>query len=478
MPYLLPILTIFLLPIYLLKIHLTPSISINLLELLLIYTLTIIYYAIFKQFSFQKIIRWSLPGQNKKIFLPILLIVAGFTLSYLHHQQLTHWKDWTDGLGKLLDLIILPILFGFAIHFLAIINIKGFFLKSKLDSPFLRLLQFFPPGMTLNVIYYFSVAIVAFLGIIFLITGHLTFDHRLKIFFSSPNQLAMFLSPALIIGFSFIFSQFNRSAKESFKKFWLLYSSIFAIIINIFFTKSLGSWLALSFVALLLFAYYNVVKNPVFKKLIQFFQKYSLKIIALIIILTTLAIFNVNQIITFTSYHPHTPPTSTNSRLAIYQVTRKIISQNRLWGIGPGSFQGEYLKEQQNFPAYPQWAVPHAHNNLLHFWAEGGILAFIGLIFIYINIFNIDDSRRVILANQPFNNQNKSETKTKSQNNKKGKLQQKKELPQLPFPQLTLLYFVLHGLIDTTIWTMPTAIFFWLTVIYYLTNQPDLGSIS
>ena len=211
-----------------------------------------------------------------------------------------------------------------------------------------------------------------------------------------------------------------------------------------------------------------------FKKLIQVFQKYSLKIIALIIILTTLAIFNINQIIAFTNYHPHTPPTSTDSRLAIYQVTKKIISQNWLWGIGPGSFQDEYLKEQQNFPAYPQWAVPHAHNNLLHFLAEGGILAFIGLILIYINIFRVDDSRRVILANQPFN-QNKPETKTKSKNSKKDKLQQKKSLPQLPFPQLTLLYFVLHGLIDTTIWTMPTAVFFWFTVIYYLTNQPDLS---
>ncbi len=471
MTYLLSILTISLLPIYLLKIHLAPSISINLLELLLIYTLITIYWSIFKQFSFQKIIKWSLPKQNKKIFLPILLVVAGFTFSYLHHQQLTHWENWTDGLGKLLDLVILPILFGLAVHFLAVINIKGFFLKSKLGSPFLKLLQFFPPGMTLNVVYYFSSTIIAFLGIIFLLTGHLTFDNRLKIFFPSPNQLAMFLSPALIIGFSFIFSQFNRSAKESFQKFWLLYTSIFLILINIFFTKSLGSWLALSFIALLLFSYYNVVKNPVFKKLIQTFQKYSLKIITLIIIVGTIAIFNINQIAIFTNYHPHTPPTSTDSRLAIYQVTHKMISQNWLWGIGPGSFQNEYLKQQKNFPAYPQWAVPHAHNNLLHFWAEGGILAFVGLIFIYINIFKVDDSRRVILANQPFN-KNKLKNKTTSKNNQ---TKQKKALPQLPFPQLTLLYFVLHGLIDTTIWTMPTAIFFWFTVIYYLTNQPDLS---
>ncbi len=467
MPYLLPLLTIFFLPIYLLKIHLTPSISINLLELLLIYTLIIIYRAIFKQFSFRKIITWSFSKQNKKIFLPILLVVVGFTLSYLHHQQLTHWVNWTDGLGKLLDLLILPILFGFAIHLLAIVNIKGFFLKSKLDSPFLKLLQFFPPGMTLNVIYYFSSTIIAFLGIIFLLTGHLTFDNRLKIFFPSPNQLAIFLSPALIIGFSFILSQFNRSAKESFQKFWLLYSSIFAIIINIIFTKSLGSWLALSFVAILLFAYYNVIKNSLLKKIIQTFQKYSLKIIALIIVFSTLAIFNINQIIAFTNYYSHVPPTSTDSRLAIYQVTHKIISQNWLWGIGPGNLQDEYLNQQKNFPAYPQWAVPHAHNNLLHFWAEGGILAFIGLIFIYINTLKVDNNRRVTLTNQPFN-------KTHSKNNKHDS-KQKKALPQLPFPQLTLLYFVLHGLIDTTIWTMPTAIFFWLTVIYYLTNQPDLS---
>jgi len=449
MSTILPLLTTFLLPIYLIKIHLTPNISINLLEILLILSMIAIYTNILQVFTWSKI--KFLLRKNKNIFLPIFLIILGFLISYFYNQQQTHWSNWSDGLGKLMDLIILPIIFATGVHFLAIINLKDLdFNINKKVHPFIRLLNFIPIGMVINIVYYFSAGLVAFLGLIFLLTGHLTFDHRLQIFFNSPNQLAMFLAPGLIIGTSFLFTQFNQSAFNSFRKFWLLYLSILAIILNIYFTKSLGSWLSLFFIILLLASYYNIATNKILKTFSKIFQRYSLLIVIGAIIISTLSILNINFLLTKLNHHPQIPPTSNDSRLTTYQVTQKIISNNWFLGIGPGNFQKIYLQEQKNFPTYPQWAIPHAHNNLLHFWSEGGFLAFLGLILIYLNILKVDPQRRV------------------SSDNLK---QKKTSLPQLPFPQLVLLYFILHGLVDTTIWTPPTAIFFWFTVVYYLTKQ-------
>jgi O-antigen ligase len=441
----------FLLPSYLLTFQITDGVSFNFLEILLIIALLNNFYLLYPRFSLKNF--WS---DFKKIFLPLILVVAGFTISYIYNQQLTTWQNWSDGLGKLLDLIILPIFFGSSVHLLSKQNtLKNTFFNNKISSPLLKIFSFLPLGMTATISYFFSATLIALLGIFALLTHHLTFDNRLALFFQSPNQLAIFLAPALVIGISFLFSQFNRTAATSVKRYWLLYFSLLILALNIFFTKSLGSWLALSFIILLLSSYHSIPTNKITSFLPTFFQKHTFSIVFLFIIINLLFIINTDLFLSFQNYHPHLPPTSSDSRLTIYQVDQKILSVHWLMGIGINNFQTTYLHYQKYFPAYPQWAVPHAHNNLIHFWLEGGLLAGLGLLLIYLQIISPHLPQKTL----PL------------QTSPKQKKTFRSSIIQLSMPQLTLLYFILHGLVDTTIWTPATATFFWFTVIYYLSTD-------
>ncbi|MDA3814907.1 MAG: O-antigen ligase family protein, partial [Patescibacteria group bacterium] len=131
------------------------------------------------------------------------------------------------------------------------------------------------------------------------------------------------------------------------------------------------------------------------------------------------------------NYTPSIPPSSIDSRVAIYQSTEKIIKNNFFIGIGPLNFQEQYLSYQKYFNPYPQWAVPHAHNVFLHIFAEFGFFAlipFLGLI--YLKIF-------------------------------KNKTKKPREI--LVFS--ILIYFIIHGLVDTTIWQNDTALLFWVFLL-------------
>jgi O-antigen ligase len=438
----------FLLPSYLLIFQITDAISFNFLEVLLTTALLNNFYLLYPHSSLKKF--WS---DSKKISLPLILIIVGFPLSYIYNQQLTDWQNWSDGLGKLLDLIILPIIFGYSVHLISKQDfLQNNSLNDKATPPLLKIFSLLPLGMTATISYFFSATLIALLGTFAILTSHLTFDNRLALFFQSPNQLAIFLSPALIIGISFLFSQFNQTLLHSLKRYWLLYFSLLLLSLDIFFTKSLGSWLSLTFIILLLSSYHTIITNKTFSFLLIFLQRHTFSIIFLLLLSNLIFIVNTDLFLTFQNYRPHIPPTSSDSRLTIYQVDQKMLSNYWLLGVGIDNFQRTYLRYQKYFPAYPQWAVPHAHNNLIHFWLEGGLLSGLGLLFIYLQIIN----PRLPQKTLPL------------QTTPKQKNSSPPSLPQLSIPQLTLLYFIVHGLIDTTIWTPATATFFWFTVIYYL----------
>jgi len=332
----------FLLPAYLLRFSITNSLSVNFLELLLITVLFINIYIIIKTASFNYLLKQIIL--NKHIFLPFFLIVSGFTFSYLKQQILTDWMNWTDGFGKLLDLIILPIFYSSTLIML-----------SKLKKlSFLMLLKS----------YYLSALLVSFLGLVYFINDWLTFDGRLNVFFQSPNQLAIFIAPAILIGF-YLFLTIQRTLKLNI----LLHLSLLLLIFTLYQTFSLGSWLAILFAIIYLFL---TVRNS--------FLSFHLKVtVFMAVFFSLICILNIDLLLKTFNYQPQIPASSYDSRLTIYQVDQKIISINWLYGIGINNFQNFYLAQQKYFALYPQWAVPHAHNNLLHFWIEGGVMAGIGL---------------------------------------------------------------------------------------------------
>ncbi len=389
------------LPSYLLRFSITNSVSINLLELLLIIVIVINFYTILEVSSVGYLLRQI--KQNKYILLPIALILTGFICSYLQQQFLTNWVNWTDGFGKLLDLIILPIIYGFSLTVL--------FKLKKLSL--LKLIH----G------YYLGAVLTSTLGLIYFINAWLTFDGRLSIFFQSPNELAIFIAPAILIGL-YLFKTIEHSVKLKI----LLLLSLFLLIFTLCQTFSLGAWLGVSLSILYLFL---AVKN-------SFLKPYLGLILFFITTAVLISVLNIDLLLGAFSYQPKIPATSYDSRLAIYQVDQKIISTDWLYGIGVNNFQTVYLGQQKYFESYPQWAVPHAHNNIIHIWIEGGLLAGIGLFLLLYNILL-------------------------SKSNSLGSL---RSFPALLFSSI-FVYFILHGLVDTTFWTPSAAILFFFVAILY-----------
>jgi len=372
------ILVFLLLPIYLIRIQLFENVSINLLDILLLTTILSNFYLVKKEKIF------ALLKENRLIFTFVFLILLSFHLSYV--QNCFEIENWTGGLGALKSFLFLPIFYVFSLILV---------LKEK------TIPSFFTNHVLIS--YFILSSFLGFLGYFYCLKNALTFDGRLKLFFDSPNSLAMLLVIGILIGFYLLF--FKK------KHFPILISvSTGFQLFGLFKTYSLGAWIGL-FLATIFWIFAKKTKPLVFFAILGSF---------LIILLT-------NHNSQFINHD------SNSSRLAIYQVSQKILRNNWLIGIGPGNFQQKYLEFQKFFPPYPQWAVPHAHNNLLHFWIEGGILAFGGLLAL---IFLTFYKRKSFSSEE-----------------------------QEKLMVIVLVYFFIHGSIDTTIWKNDLAVLFYFFAI-------------
>ena len=143
--------------------------------------LEVLIYALFVFWLIKKLsqnTKYKIRGTKyKSLFIPIILIVIGASLAIIFSTDLRAsagiWKAW------FLD----PLLF-FVVVITTIKNLKQ--IKGVLYSLFL------------------SGAVVSVISLIYLIQGKLDPFGRLQAFYDSPNYLAMYLAPALIIGLGFI----------------------------------------------------------------------------------------------------------------------------------------------------------------------------------------------------------------------------------------------------------------------------------
>lgn len=351
--------------------------SLNGLDLILILIIFLGLIIIFKNqqwLTFKKFLNQSF---FKKIglFLLIISISSIFNLN----------SNWIHQLSLLKSFFFLPILFGI---------LMAFFFKEK----FLNYWHFFYSYLA------YSIALGLFtIGFKFL--NLTTFDNRIKLFFDSPNQLAIALSLGIISNFLLI-----KNKNGSF--FWGLLILIPALLL----TKSTGSILAILALAIIYFS------KPFFNK-----KRLILKIILLTSFIFLVSSLFLPSILQKTNYDPFANKNSFDSRLVIYTVTAKIIPENLLNGIGIDDFQNRYLEKQTLFPPFPQWAVPHSHNLLAQILVSFGIW---GLFF------------WTILLLKPKN-----------------------PLNQEIF-YLFLFYFLIHGLVDVPIWSNDQALFFWFIMVF------------
>lgn len=381
---------IFLLPLYLIKIKFG-FFSFNLWEISIIF-LFLSSFFLFDSF-FQRArdfwikFRWMIFAWG--------VILAGLFLSSLLNANIY------QNLGIIKGWFIFPFVFTFLFHI--------FFPKKEMKL----VLETF----------YIVAAIVATISLVYFFFGKTTYDGRLEAFFNSPNYLAMFLSPAIILAAGFL----GRKEPNIFLGKKLLLFSLPILLVALALTSSYASWGAL-FVVLGLFFLFKRERRKTF---LIFFVS-----IAILLVVSVSFSGNLSKIEDLISLDERS---SLASRTMIWKSAWEIGKDNCLLGIGPANFQEKYLDYQKYFPPYLEWAVPHPHNIFLSFWLSGGLLALAGFLF----------SLTILV----FPGQN---------------------LKKLKGYQLAglgvVLYFLLHGLLDTTYFKNDLAVIFWLNYFFAYRN--------
>ncbi len=280
---------------------------------------------------------------------------------------------------------------------------------------------------------YLSVFLVAATSFVYYFISDLTYDGRLKAFYLSPNHLAMYLAPGLIIGIYLIRNATLRLTGKNIQGWRLLayagkrHSSLFfyvisllIILLSLYFTYSYAAWLAI----ILSLAVVYLIKN---KKINKRTVSVSL-IILLLIIASQWHTEKFNNLKNFSR-------SSLESRITIWQSAGKILKDNIILGIGPGNFQNKYLEYQKYFPPYLEWAVPQPHNLYLAFWLQAGIIGLAG--FLVMLVFWLKSQLEIIRK-------------------------QKNGADIAAVPLGIMIYILFHGLADTTYWKNDLATVFWI----------------
>lgn len=369
--------TVFSLPVYLVRFSIF-GIPTNALDVLMLGTIA-------SGLIFLEPSSWKLQelGSRRKIMACFSLIFLGLLISTLVN------KNYAVGFGIIKSWFVLPLLFSL--------------IATTVVSEEKR--------KNIYYAYYFSALTAAIISLGYYISGAVTFDGRLQGFFNSPNYLAMYLAPGIIIG-AYFWEKIYGEAKKV-KIFYSL--SFLSILISFYLTFSYAAWAAI----ILGLAITAIIKN----------KKINRKMAAGGLIIIFILFISQQDTEKFSNVQS-SPRSSLASRVMIWQSATKILGDNIVFGIGPGNFQNKYLEYQKYFPPYLEWAVPHPHNLYLAFWLYGGMLSIAGFIALILFWF-----REVIKK-------------------------EKNSLWAVSFA--IILYFLLHGLVDTTYFKNDLAVIFWL----------------
>jgi len=369
--------TLFLLPVYLVKIKFG-WLSFNVLELLII--------ILFLFWVFDKNTKYTIL--NTKYTIPVALIFIGLVLSVIANG------NYYAGFGAIKGWFVVPIIFGII-----------FFDALKKDDSLLK--------KSLLVLFFSGVAISIF-GVVYKFLDVVTFDGRLKIFWDSPNQLAMFLAIPFLIGLFFALQKQEVRAKR------LYILSLTLVGLGLYFTYSYGAWLAMA-VALIVIIWLKYSKKD---------HKKYLAIFAILLV----AFLALASFFKYKSIENLGARSSLASRVTIWKSAGLMVEKNPLFGIGPGNFQEKYLEYQKYFPPYLEWSAPQPHNIFLAFWLESGLLGLAGFVILLFYFFC--DNKKTIENNRDLG---------------------------ILFLGI-IIYILVHGLVDTTYWRNDLAVVFWVVV--------------
>lgn len=370
-------LIIIFLPAYLIKINIA-GLPFNLLEILI----GLLFVFCLSKKEYRKNL-WEIIRNNKKYVVFAGLILIGLLIST------KVGGNYRVSLGIIKGWFVFPIIF-------ALLS-ASIFKKEDREGAYLAL--------------FISAFLVALISLAYYSLGRITFDGRLQGFFNSPNYLAMYLAPGILIGYLWAEEKFSEKKWKSASVICLALASI---VLVLYFTFSYASWVSLAMSLVLVI----FLKSKNYKKII------------LIIFLIALSFYLQDGTKKLEDLIKRDDRSSFSSRMMIWNSSKMIIADNWLWGIGPGNFQEKYLEYQKYVPAYLQWAVSHPHDLYFDFWLYSGLIGLIG--FLMLIVFMIKDLL-------------------------------KKERNFLKLAAMGILFYILfHGIADTTYFKNDLAAVFWM----------------
>jgi len=372
-------LVLFFCPLYLLKIGNWPFTVLDALVLI-----------IAAVFFLKKKGRFYWP--EKKFLIPIILLLAGASLSTIFSP------DIRTSLGVLKSWFFEPALFAF-------VGLNILKDKQQLKIVLSCLAA--------------SGSVVALAALGWLAFDDLTFDGRLSAFYLSPNHLAMYLAPTFIVALGLIILE---------RDFWrrvVWAVGAFLMFGAIFFSFSYGAWLAILAAGALVFL------MAWWKAVLRVDRKVAITCSLALLLFLAAGVSQMNS--EKLNNLLNSDRSSWQSRLIVWRVSGKMISENPMLGIGPGVFQQKYLEYQKYYPPYLEWAVPQPHNLFLAFWLQAGLLGLVGFVWLM----------AVTLYDIWKNAKNRS---------------------LVLILGAVVVYFLLHGLVDTIYWKNDLALIFWAII--------------
>lgn len=275
-------------------------------------------------------------------FLGIVFFVGGALLSFVANPfSLT-------GLGMLKTWFVFPLLF---VWLWIEMDPDG----SDVEYALLAWLSTIVIGALISMVYFFS--------------GAVTYDGRLTGWYTSPNYLAFFLSPGILLAYFFFFHPLF-SKKRLFRSVCFVVFILLAV--TLFFTHSYGVWISLVLAVLF----------------VVFFEKTAISWRKKLATVTVLAVLCGSFILSesgsekWQAVASFQERSSLASRVTIWQAAIRIIAERPFLGIGIGRFQEVYLTYQPHFPPYLEWAVPQPHNLYLALWLQTGLVGLLGFLFL------------------------------------------------------------------------------------------------
>ena len=273
---------------------------------------------------------------------------------------------------------------------------------------------------------------VAIAGIGYYLAGNLTFDGRVKAFYLSPNHLAMYLVPSLLIAIWFFLNKESSFSKDIEKGAKLPIRSLaplamITILISLYLTQSFGALLGILAALFCMFGKRILAEVRVKKR-----SGHALVFLAILSFGIFLGYGKMVQI------ESSGGRSSFHSRLMIWSASWEMIKESPVIGIGPGTFQERYLSIKSRFKdPYLEWAVSQPHNIFLDFYLQTGLVGFAGFLLILSWVFGKDNRSDI--------------------------------------SKLLMIYVLIHGLIDTTYWKNDLAVMFWLILGIACSTKPGRG---